>query len=104
MKIAAEKWRQHSKKRKDVYDMQAAAVRVERERELEEEFAEVTGRLRIIADREVEEEFKDDRSTTMVFSNAALTDEDILRFHRTSELYKQNMASVMKKTMQQLGK
>eukprot|EP00971_Amphidinium_carterae_P005576 110646-Amphidinium_carterae.1 len=71
---------------------------------LEEEYSDITGRLQLMALREEEEKCKDDISTTMVFSNALLGDDDICKFGDTHELFCKNHKHVIKKTMEQLDK
>eukprot|EP00971_Amphidinium_carterae_P349089 6490841-Amphidinium_carterae.1 len=104
MKIAADHWRQHSGKTQDRYNVEAAAKRAMKERELEEKYEDITGRLTALSQRMVDDEQKDDTSSTMVFSKAAFTEKDIVRFQEIYDLYTSNVKSVMKKTTAQLDK
>eukprot|EP00971_Amphidinium_carterae_P312942 6218875-Amphidinium_carterae.1 len=103
MKIAAEHWRQHSGRHQDRYEKEAAETRRRRERELADQYEDITGRLEMLSQRIQLNELKDDTSTTMVFSTVAFTDKDIIRFQNVYELFGRNIKHVVSKTTEQLG-
>eukprot|EP00971_Amphidinium_carterae_P157241 3117274-Amphidinium_carterae.1 len=65
MKIAAEHWRHHSGRHRERYEKEAAEARRRKERELDDQYGDITGRMEMLSERILQNELKKGELATL---------------------------------------